>query len=668
MHVRRTLTTVFVALAAAWASGPVGAQQPAPAQPVFRSGTDLVRLDIRVTDADGLPVRDLRADEVRIEEGGEPRPVLFFQHVEDPPGGYLDAGRRTVAAEVSSNQGAPRGHVYVLVFDQWHIKPGNEQKARVAAQRFLAARLKPGDRVALHALPGPGPDIPFTSDFARVIRELPAVRGMREDLGTAQPPMRVFDAYQITRGDPAVLSRYVEQFTTTAAADTQVQTNAVGNKRLAEDPAVQRQVIQDTARTVVARADLDSRQLLGRLAEIVASLRSIEGRKSVILFSEGFEPDNVTREMEEVVAAAAQSYSVFYALDLNSRAVAPEEMNPRGGEQYVEIANRLEPLGSLAAESDGVLFTDAAPQIDSVFDRIVGTSQDYYLVGFAPSGAALSNRDRYSRIRVTTTRPGVRVSARTGYALGEGPNPASRRTTVEAALAAPFTQQGLRVEYTTYSLRGTAADSQRVILSLAAQLPVGGAKAEGADVVFAVRSVQTGRLAQSGSGTMPLPAEPSAGLGDRDRLLPRADGAAARDLHDARRRARAGRPPRQRRPPLPGPIAGRAGRAGRRPDSGLVGRRGAPGAGGRVLDRRDLRRVRGVCENRGPARGSPHDGRAAAVRHDDRADVGKGRPRSDQDRTSWSEPGRRDCDPRRGRPARRVHRPGDGEERRRDGR
>ncbi len=511
MHVRRTLTTVIVGLAAGWVIGPVTAQQPTSAPPVFRSGADLVRVDIRVTDASGAPIRDLRADEVQIQEGGEPRPLLFFQHIQEPKGTYTDAARRTIASEISTNQGAPRGHVYVLVFDQMHIKPGNEQKARMAAQRFLQSRLVPGDRVALHCVPGPGPDIPFTAEFARVIRELRAVRGMREDLGTAQPPMRVFDAYQITRGNPAVLSRYVEQFITTAAADSQARANAGNAARDVDDPAIQRRLIQDTARTVVARADLDSRQFLQRLADIMVSLRGVEGRKSMVLFSEGFESDNVTREMETVAAAAAQSYTVVYALDLNSRSVGVDEMNARGGEQFVEIASRLEPLGSLAAESDGVLFNDAAPQVERIFDRIVGTSQDYYLVGFAPSAAALADRGRYSRIRVSVKRPGVRVSTRSGYTLGEASNPASRRTSVEAALAAPFSQQGLQVEYTTYALKGTAADSQRVILSLAAQLPVKDADHTAADVLFAVRSVQTGRMAETGGGTMDLPAEPRQG-------------------------------------------------------------------------------------------------------------------------------------------------------------
>src|ERR671919_341798 len=77
-------------------------------------------------------------------------PALFFQRVEEPSGDYVEIARRTIASEVSTNAGAPRGHLYVLVFDQLHISPGNEQRARLAGERFLRTRVRRGDRVALY--------------------------------------------------------------------------------------------------------------------------------------------------------------------------------------------------------------------------------------------------------------------------------------------------------------------------------------------------------------------------------------------------------------------------------------------------------------------------------------------------------------------------------------
>ncbi len=492
------------------AQTPPQATPAPPAQPgqpptVFRSGVDLVRLDVRVTDENGRPVDDLRASEVEIVDAGQPRPVLLFQHVQQPRGTYAEVARRTIAAEVSTNQGAPRGAVYVLVFDQAHILAGNEQKARLAAERFLRTRVKPGDRIALHALPGPGPQIDFTADVSRAIRELVAVRGSREETVTGSLlPMRIYEAYEITRANDAVVTRYVmrlqEQY---ASTDAPATVNRPNSARDPEDPAVLRRLVQEDARNIVARADAEARGFLSALTSVVRTLRDVDGRKSVVLFSEGFEVDNVRHELEDVAAAAAESYSVVYALDLNSRATPLSQATP--GETVIasEILSRLESLGSLVAETDGVLFNDAGSQPDEALARVSEASQDYYLVGFEPA-AGHQDRNQYRHVKVQVKRPGVRVSARTGYALGARPTAAGRRRAIDGALRAPFSQQGLRVEYTTYVLRG-ASDLQRVILSMAAQLPVATKAAHTADVVFSARDTRTGRIAASGTDTMPLP-------------------------------------------------------------------------------------------------------------------------------------------------------------------
>src|SRR5260370_39926808 len=141
-------------------------------QPVFRSGADLVRFDVCVTDASGRPLRDLRPEEREIVEDGRPRPILLFQHIDEPAGTYAEAALRSVSAEVSTDRGAPRGHLYLLVFDQQHIAPGNEQIARRAAEAFIKARVRPSDRIAIVGVPGPGPLLGFTADRTRAAAEL----------------------------------------------------------------------------------------------------------------------------------------------------------------------------------------------------------------------------------------------------------------------------------------------------------------------------------------------------------------------------------------------------------------------------------------------------------------------------------------------------------------
>jgi VWFA-related protein len=483
---------------------------PLAQTPVFRSGVDLVRLDIRVTDDDGQPIADLRPDEVQIKEEGTPRPVLLFQHVEAPHGTYSEAAARTIAAQVSTNQGSPRGHVYALVFDETHIMPGHEQRARLAAERFLRTRVRSGDRVALYALPGPGPQIEFTPDVSRVVGALKAVRGAGEETGTGtMGTMRTYEAYEIARGNSQILERQATLVSQNLLASDTRSTVSKRPNPLIDDPQDLRRTLLEDARSLVTHADGETRRFLVAFADVVRTLRSIDGRKAVILFSEGFQTDNVTHELEDVAAAAAQSFSVVYAMNLNPNRVEASDETPRGGERMTEIRDRLQSLGSLTAETAGTLVADADAQLDRALARIAEATEDYYLVGFTPASSDEGDRHRYRRIQVIVTRPGARVSARTGYTSNPSATPADRRRAIDGALRAPFSNQELRVEYTTYTLAGSSADMPRVIVSLAAELPVASAEAAGAaDVVYLVRNVQTGKVAASGSDRIAMPDTP----------------------------------------------------------------------------------------------------------------------------------------------------------------
>jgi hypothetical protein len=203
---------------------------------------------------------------------------------------------------------------------------------------------------------------------------------------------------------------------------------------------------------------------------------------------------------------------VIYALDLNRRDLDLRVDIPTGGDQYNDILDKLNPLGSLAVETDGMLINDAGQRADQAFDIIAAQSQDYYLVGFTPPDRALKDPGKYRRITVRTTRKGVRVSTRTGFALADPARRLDRRQAIDRALAAPFPQQGLPVHYTTYVLRGSAAAIQRVIVSLAAELPfVSSRESRAADLVFVVRSLADGRVAASGTDVIALPAQPERG-------------------------------------------------------------------------------------------------------------------------------------------------------------
>ncbi len=513
---RRFLGVVLPAVVAVVAAaGGVFAQ----AQLTFRSGIDLVRLDIRVVDAAGRPITDLRQDEVRITEDGVTRQALMFQRVTEPSEAFVDAANKAVTAEVSSNEGFPRGHLYLLVFDQAHITPGNEQRARLAAEQFIRRHVRPADRVALFAIPGPGPQIGFTSDRARVIEELTRVRGSYQRVAaTPFGNIPTYDAHRIVQGDERLLMDTITRLTVEGGGDLiGGASNAAGGRAGGggEELGVARRLLTENARTIINQTDAESRQFLQRLADVIRGLGDIEGRKSVVLFSEGFFQDNLTRELEAVAAAAAQTYSVFYAFDLNRRGPSITEAYTSDTVQGSEILARIAPLGTLAVETDGTLVVDAAGRSEEALTQIAAQAQDYYLVGFEPSEQARSGRNAYRRVTVTVTRPGARVSTRTGYSLKPEASVSDRQRAISSVLGAPFVQQGLKVDYTTYLLKSDAPGQQRVILSLSAQLPVQSSSTDRADVIFVVRDVRDGRVVASGSDSMPLPlaSQPGATLG-----------------------------------------------------------------------------------------------------------------------------------------------------------
>ena len=288
-------------------------------------------------------------------------------------------------------------------------------------------------------------------------------------------------------------------------------------KRFANDPAVLRRLIRENAQSIVNRADADTRRFLQATADLLRSFRGIDGRKTVVIFSEGFYADNVARDVEDVAAAAAETYAVVHAFELNRRADVTAAASSTA-DDAMETSNRLEPLGSLAAETGGTLVKDAATRLDAALAALLPDDGGYYLIGFEPAVPEAGD-SAYRRIRFHVNRPGARVISRTGYAIGATPTPADRRRAIDTALGAPFTQQGLKLEYTTYVGQSAVSAQQRVAVSLVAQLPVRragaaatGDDAESADVVFVVRNSRTGQAAASGSDRLPLPTSTEPGV------------------------------------------------------------------------------------------------------------------------------------------------------------
>ena len=69
------MRSLFVLLTIA-ALAAVVTEAQAPQNPTFRSGTDVVRIDVSVLDKNRVPVRGLTTADFTVREEGKPRPVV----------------------------------------------------------------------------------------------------------------------------------------------------------------------------------------------------------------------------------------------------------------------------------------------------------------------------------------------------------------------------------------------------------------------------------------------------------------------------------------------------------------------------------------------------------------------------------------------------------------
>ena len=149
-------------------------------QTTFRSGVDVVDVDVSVLDRNRLPVRDLTAADFTVLEDGKARPIVAFSSVDLPPRELPSARWMTdVAPDVLDNAFPREGRLVVLLMDR---SIGVEHLP--AAQAFAVAavdQLRPGDLAAV-AYSTFGIPQNFTADRARLLAAIrQPVVGLPED-------------------------------------------------------------------------------------------------------------------------------------------------------------------------------------------------------------------------------------------------------------------------------------------------------------------------------------------------------------------------------------------------------------------------------------------------------------------------------------------------------
>lgn len=436
---------------AAWL---VGAAWPTAAQtPQFKTGVDVVAVDVNILDGKGRPIPDLRPDEFIVTVDGRPRRLVSAEFVSLASSRPASALSGVSTQSYSSNEGVAPGRLITLLVDEGNIRMGGGRAAMTAASRFLD-QLTPSDKVALLSIPN-GAAIDFTSDH-RVVRE-----GFSRIFGRAERAMRttvnvsLSEAFALDDGDFRVWSDAVLR-----ECDSRIR------------DAIEREICRDSmyldARRIVDSARVASSDTLNTLKSIFDALGKIEGPKTLVLVSEGLSMGGAMglsgmADLQWVASAALAARVSVYVLHLLAPMFDASEAGLPSITPFQDESIRRNGLEQIAAMARGALFRIAGTA-DYAFQQIAAETSGYYLIGFEPER---EDRDgKAHRIRVQVQRPGSTVRARTEFkAPIETPVEKSAQDLVVQTLRAPMIANGLPLRVSTYTLRDRDSSRLRIILT-----------------------------------------------------------------------------------------------------------------------------------------------------------------------------------------------------------
>lgn len=457
---RRAARLLFTGLLTLGA-GALHGQVQAP--PVFKSGVELVAIDVRVTDRDGGPVGGLAAQDFDVTIDGKPRRVVSVDFVaasSDAPARPAPAAAELPPEAVYSSNAdeAPagsEGRLIALLVDQGSFAGPASRAAVSAARRFLD-RLGPFDRVSLATFPGPGPRLAFTTNHAAVAKALETIAGSLDPWPIIDPTVSMTEAVAIARGDNSTLAAVLDR-------------ECVGRGR-GMTLEMCRQRILDQVPAGVAHLRRRAATSVYGLAGAVESLGNIDGPKTAVLISAGLIAGERVGDLDTdalirwVARSAAASRVTLYVLHLQGSFL--EAMSAERGGRPVDSfadAHMLRSGLEILAGASGGSMQNVLVGADHAFERIAREISASYILGVEPMPGDADGKAH--KIQVRVRRPNIEVRSRTELVAPVTPaTPPSDAQRLAAVLAAPRMARALPIRLAHATLR-EGAGGMRVILS-----------------------------------------------------------------------------------------------------------------------------------------------------------------------------------------------------------
>ena len=435
MPIRPLSFSLFPALLLAALVAPAGPALAQAASETFEDATRVleVQVPVNVFSKDGKPVRGLTAADFQIFDGGQEREITDLRVID------LDVmmpDEETFASQIEAAIPAAARRHFLLLFDLSFSKPTSILRARGAAREFVLNDLHPTDLVAVatHTVEGGAKlVITFTPDRAQLARAIDTLGSPRFFAQGARDPLR-FILNSDQPGGNALASRDLgnssrsDEITNMQQA-AEANLNVIGKQMAKMEASFLRGRISSWSRSMAA------------LAEV---MESVQGRKHVVFFSEGFDgrllfgrrpdfadpgtqADNFNIQTgrffmvdtddiygnTQLQIEFAQMLEKFRRADCVLQTVDISGLRADSAQAQRVHAVGQDALFYIANETGGRLFKDAN-NFRSQLNDVLATTTVTYLLSFQANDLLADGS--YHRLKVKADLPrGVRISHRQGY-------------------------------------------------------------------------------------------------------------------------------------------------------------------------------------------------------------------------------------------------------------
>ncbi|HJQ23585.1 MAG TPA: VWA domain-containing protein [Blastocatellia bacterium] len=430
----RSLPAWLLVIFIMWVSSP--AQSPKTQDETVKLKAHLITMDVTVKDKRGKYVTDLKADDFTIIENGTPQKLEFF----DPPlVGTVAAGQPQPAdaTKPPATAGGP-AHIISLVLDGATTEQTNLKPVREGLRRYIRERIAPADMTAVFAVTT---DLRLLQSFTQDKEKLLAAVDKTGDLTASNVSSeRNQIAKDIQAAQDAMAGLPGESALPATPAAASLGSGAAQRLVLAN---VLQQYLKLRSQLSVQQA----RPVLASLAAICEALRAVPGKKTLVLFSEGFvTPEILDWQVQSLIDIANRANVAIYIIDsAGLRTSTPLSTGPVPSSPLSGIAGTGTTRDRMDATAGGESLFDHARQegLDRQHDilyRISGDTGGEFIKGSNDIGKSLDRIDQeirarytlayystdtnfdgsFRKVKIEVRRPDARPESRAGYYANAG--------------------------------------------------------------------------------------------------------------------------------------------------------------------------------------------------------------------------------------------------------